>query len=124
MSSKKKGRFVWYDLITNDPKAAKDFYGSLVGWGTQEWEGGDQPYTMWTNDETPLGGVMGLQEEAKAAGAPPHWMAYVEVEDVEQAVSKVQEAGGSVLHPATEIPDAGSFAVLADPQGAALGARR
>jgi predicted enzyme related to lactoylglutathione lyase len=118
MTDDDRGRFVWYDLMTDDPKAAKDFYSTLIGWGTQEWEGGDQPYTMWTNKQTPLGGVMELSEEAKAAGAPPHWMAYVQVEDVEQAVAKVQEAGGAVLHPATEIPDAGSFAVLADPQGA------
>jgi len=121
MSNEKRGQFVWYDLMTADPKAAKDFYSQLIGWGTQEWEGeGDQPYTMWTNKETPLGGVMELPEEAKAAGAPPHWMAYVSVDDIEQTVSKVKEAGGSVLHDATEVPGAGSFAVLADPQGAAF----
>jgi len=120
MSSEKRGRFVWYDLMTVDPEAAQDFYGQLIGWGTQEYEGGDQPYTMWTNKEIPLGGVMKLPEEVRAAGAPTHWMAYVSVENIERAVSKVKEAGGSVLHEATEIPGAGSFAVLADPQGAAF----
>ena len=120
MSSEKRGRFVWYDLMTADPKAAEEFYGQLIGWGTKEFEGGNEPYTMWTNKETPLGGVMELSEEAKAAGAPPHWMAYVSVDDVVQTVSKVKEAGGSVLHEATEIPDAGSFAILSDPQGAAF----
>jgi predicted enzyme related to lactoylglutathione lyase len=120
MSSEKVGRFVWYDLMTSDPKAAEDFYGQLIGWGTQEWEGGDQPYKMWTNKDTPLGGVMEIPEEARAAGAPPHWMAYVSVDDVAATVSKVKEAGGSVLKDTTDIPDAGSFAVLADPQGAAF----
>jgi predicted enzyme related to lactoylglutathione lyase len=120
MSNDDRGRFVWYDLMTDDPKAAQDFYGPLIGWGTQAWEGGDQPYTMWTNKETPLGGVMELPEEAKAAGAPPHWMAYVLVENVEQTVAKVKEMGGSILHEATEIPGAGWFAILTDPQGAAF----
>jgi hypothetical protein len=120
MPSDQRGRFVWYDLMTSDPKAAQDFYGRLIGWGTQKFEGGDQPYTMWTNKETPLGGVMELPEEARAADAPPHWMAYVSVDNIEQAVAKVKEAGGSVLHQATEIPGAGSFAILADPQGAAF----
>jgi predicted enzyme related to lactoylglutathione lyase len=120
MTNDVRGRFVWYDLVTDDPHGAQDFYCKLLGWGTQAWEGGDQPYTMWTNQETPLGGVMELSEEAKAAGAPPHWMAYVSVDDVRQAVAKVEEAGGSVLHEATEIPGAGSFAVLTDPQGAAF----
>lgn len=120
MSSEKRGRFVWYDLMTNDPKAAQDFYGQLIGWGTQEFEGGDQPYTMWTNKETPLGGVMEMPEEVRESGAPPHWMAYVSVDDIEKTVSQVKETGGSVLHEATDVPGAGSFAVLADPQGAAF----
>jgi predicted enzyme related to lactoylglutathione lyase len=119
MSDAKKGKFIWYDLMTSDPQAARDFYSQLIGWGTQEWEG-DQAYTMWTNQQTPLGGVMELPEEAREAGAPPHWMAYVAVDDLEATVTKVTEAGGSVLHPATEVPGAGSFAVLTDPQGAAF----
>jgi predicted enzyme related to lactoylglutathione lyase len=120
MSNANRGRFVWYDLMTGDPKAAEDFYRQLIGWGTQEWEEGDQPYTMWTNKETPLGGVMEMPEEVRAAGAPPHWMAYVAVDDVATTAGRVREAGGSVLHGPTDIPGAGSFAVLSDPQGAAF----
>ena len=114
----KRGRFVWYDLMTSDPEAAEDFYGQLIGWGTQLMDGGDKPYKMWTNNETPLGGVMELPEEARAAGAPPHWMAYVAVEDVDAAVEQAVGLGGSTLHPPTSIEGAGRFAVLADPQGA------
>jgi len=116
----KRGRFVWYDLMTSDPKAAEDFYGKLIGWGTQQFEGGEQPYKMWTNNETPLGGVMELPAEARAAGAPPHWMAYVAVEDVDAAVEQAVGLGGSTLHPPTSIEGAGRFAVMADPQGAAF----
>lgn len=116
----KTGRFVWYDLMTSEPAAAEDFYTKLVGWGTQPWEGGDTPYTMWTNQETPLGGVMEMPEEVRASGAPPHWMAYVAVEDVRETSTKVIAAGGKILKEATDIPGSGSFAVLADPQGAAF----
>ena len=116
----KRGRFVWYDLMTSDPKAAEDFYGKLIGWGVMKWEGGDEGYKMWTNNEIPLGGVMELPEEARAAGAPPHWMAYVTVENVDTAVEKAVALGGSTLHPPTSIEGAGRFAVMADPQGAAF----
>jgi len=119
-NSENKGRFVWYDLMTSEPAAAEEFYTKLVGWGTQPWDGGDKPYTMWTNQETPLGGVMEMPEEVRASGAPPHWMAYVAVEDVGATAAKVSEAGGKILHEATDIPGAGTFAVLADPQGAAF----
>jgi predicted enzyme related to lactoylglutathione lyase len=120
MSEMPRGRFVWYDLMTSDPKSATAFYTQLIGWGTSEWEGGPMPYTMWTNREKPIGGVMTLPEEAKAAGAPPHWMAYIAVEDVNATVAKVTGLGGSVLVPPTDIPNAGAFAVLTDPQGAAF----
>ena len=37
--SDKRGRFVWYDLLTPDIKAAEAFYTKVAGWGTQPWEG-------------------------------------------------------------------------------------
>jgi predicted enzyme related to lactoylglutathione lyase len=116
--SEKMGAFVWYDLMTSDPEAAKDFYSELIGWGNRPWEDSDQPYTMWTNGETPLGGVMEMPEEARAAGAPPHWLSYVQVADAMAVAARAAELGGSTLHPATEIPGSGAFAILADPQGA------
>ena len=27
-----RGKFVWYDVMVNDTKAATDFYKSVVGW--------------------------------------------------------------------------------------------
>jgi len=118
--SENRGRFVWFDLMTSDPKAAIDFYTKLIGWGTQEWEGGDKPYTMWANGETPLGGVTELPPEVREAGAPPHWLAYVAVPDVDAAAARVSGLGGAIHHKPTEIPGAGRFAVVGDPQGAVL----
>ncbi len=118
MSHPALGRFVWYDLMTTDQPAAKAFYNQLIGWGTKLWEDGDMPYTMWTNGPTPFGGLMDLPKEASDAGAPPNWLAYIAVADVAATSSRVEELGGEVLHPATDIPGAGCFAVLRDPQGA------
>jgi hypothetical protein len=58
--------------MTTDPDSAPDFYGAIAGWGTAPFDGGDKPYTMWTNGDTPIGGVMELPDQAKAAGAPSH----------------------------------------------------
>lgn len=114
------GRFAWYDLMTTDPEAARSFYTQLIGWGTQQWEGGTMPYTMWTNRDTPMGGLMELPEDARKQGAPPHWLAYIAAPDLAATVSRAQELGAQVYVPPTEIPNAGAFAVLADPQGAAF----
>lgn len=113
-----RGKFVWYDLMTTDPDAAMSFYRDITGWGTQAWEGSETPYTMWRVGERPIGGVMDLPEEAKAGGAPPHWLPYVGTPDVDATVARATELGGSVYVPPTDIPEVGRFAVLADPQGA------
>ncbi|MFO8174139.1 MAG: hypothetical protein R6T96_07640, partial [Longimicrobiales bacterium] len=68
------GRFIWYEILTQDQEKAMDFYLPVTGWTTEVCEGGGTPYTMWMNGERPLGGIMLLPEEAKARGAPPHWL--------------------------------------------------
>lgn len=117
MADNKLGRFVWYDLMTPDQEGAKGFYEKVVGWGTMKWDG-PMPYTMWTHaPEAALGGLMDLPEEAKAAGAPPHWIGYVSTPDCAATAAKAEQLGGKILKEPTEIPETGTFAVLADPQG-------
>ncbi len=117
MSAEARGRFVWYDLMTEDLDSAQDFYKKLVGWSTQPWDG-PKPYTMWVNGETRLGGIVALPEEAKAAGAPPHWLSYVATPDVDATAERAKELGGNVMHGPEDIPKVGRYAVIADPQGA------
>ncbi len=113
-----RGKFLWYELMTTDPDAAVDFYGSVVGWGTEAWEGGPTPYRMWTAGETPVGGLMELPEEARAQGAPPHWLPYIGTPDVDATISQAEELGGGVIVPAMDLPEVGRMAILGDPQGA------
>ena len=75
------GRFVWYELLTTDPKGAMAFYTEIVGWKTQAWEQGD--YTMWVGSQGPLGGVTPLPDQAKQMGAPPYWQAAIQVTSVD-----------------------------------------
>jgi len=112
-----QGRIAWYDLMTTDPGAAETFYTKLAGWTTQAWEG-PMPYTMWANGGVPLGGVNDLPEEAREAGAPPHWLSYTLVDDVEATAARATELGATVYVAPQEIPGSGHFAVLADPGGA------
>ena len=102
------GRFVWYELLTSDPDAAVPFYTKLIGWDTSKWEGMEQPYTMWMNGETPVGGVMQLPEDAVKAGAPPHWLAYVSTPDTDATAKQVSSLGG-VVHHVMEIPTVGKI---------------
>lgn len=110
-----RGSFVWHDLMTGDTDAAIDFYTAVAGWGTQAWEGSDIPYTMWTVGEVPIGGIIPIPEDEEI---PPHWLAYIGSPDVDDTAERARELGGEVMHDPQDIPDAGRFTVLRDPQGA------
>jgi uncharacterized protein len=115
-----RGRFVWFDLMTPDPEAAKAFYTAVAGWGTQVWP--EMSYTMWTAGEAPIGGIMKLPDDAVAGGAKPHWLGYVAVPNVDTTTARAQELGAKVMVPPTDIPTVGRYSVLADPQGAVVAA--
>ena len=119
MASANKGLFVWYEHLTKDVQAAIAFYSDVVGWKTQPFPGGGG-YLMWVGSQGPLGGVMELPEQAAKMGAPPHWMSHVQVEDVDATAALAKKLGGKVHKEPTDIPTVGRFAVIADPQGAAI----
>ncbi len=112
------GRFVWHDLMTTDTDSAKRFYGEVAGWGTQPWEG--SPYIFWMNNGDMLGGMMPLSDEMRASGVKPYWIASVGVEDVDATAARAVELGGKVIAPPMDIPGAGRYAIIQDPQGADL----
>jgi predicted enzyme related to lactoylglutathione lyase len=79
-------------------------------------------YTMWTANGKPMGGTMKLPDEAVAGGARPHWLAYVDVPDVDATIARAQELGATVMVPPRDIPTVGRFSVFSDPQGATIAA--
>ena len=116
--SSSHGRFVWYELMTTDVEAAKAFYGKVVGWGTRQAP--NSPYTLFTAGQASASGLTNLSLEAKERGARPQWVGYIGVDDVDGAVKRVKELGGTVHIPPTDAGDISRFSVVADPQMAAF----
>ena len=104
-----RGAFVWHDLMSTDTAGAAVFYAVLFGWTCRAgrfWRGSDA-----------VAGIVALDPDL---GWPAHWLGYAAVVDVEAALGKAMGYGATPLHPPTEAGE-GSFAVLADPDGALLG---
>ena len=112
------GAFSWCELMTTDPDAASRFYGELLGWKLETMNMG-MPYHVVKVGDASLGGIMGMPPGAPA-GMPPVWVTYVTVADVDALVKRVAALGGTVRVPPTDIPTVGRFAVIVDPQGAAI----
>lgn len=114
------GNFVWHELMTTDPAAARDFYSAVVGWTARDSGMPGMDYTLLLAGEAQVAGLMRQPAEAAAMGVPPGWIGYVGVDDVDAAAAKAVSIGGTVHAPPRDIPGVGRFAVLADPQGAVL----
>lgn len=115
--------FVWYDLMTSDKAGAVAFYSAVVGWTTEDAPTTGVPgqtYTLFKTGERQVCGTMQLTEEMKAHGARPTWIGHVAVADVDATVEQAVGLGGAERYPATDIPNIGRFAMIADPDGAAV----
>ena len=77
-------------------------------------------YTMLYAGRAPAGGLMDLPEDARKMGAPPSWIGYVGVDDVDASAAKAKGLGATVHVPPRDIPEVGRFSVIADPQAAAI----
>lgn len=112
------GEFIWYELMTRDPDAAKAFYDEVVGWNMGGPAPGDMDYRTIAAGDSFVGGVLHLTDVQCEHGARPVWLGYVGVDDVDATAARLKELGGSVLMPAFDIPEVGRIAMVADPQGA------
>ncbi len=114
------GRFVWYELMTTDMEAAKAFYTSVVGWGTQDVSMPGMPYTLFTVAGSSVSGLMRLPEDAKKIGERSSWIGYVGVSNVDATAERIKRLGGAVHVPPRNILNISRFSVVADPQLATL----
>ena len=101
------GEWLWIDLFTDNARASKDFYRSLVGFDTRVEDG----LTVFVSGGQERGGLI----EVPRRRFLPNWLPYVTVEDIDATVVKSLELGGGPLIVR------GDAAIILDPQGGAIG---
>lgn len=117
--TREPGAFVWAELMTRDVAGAKTFYSGEFAWATREMPGAQgMPYTIIENQGSGIGGIFAIRPDM--GPMPPNWMIYFMVKDCDATLEKVKSLGGRVLMPAQTVPQAGRFAPVMDPTGAAF----
>lgn len=117
------GKFVWADLFTSDMEANRKFYTELFGW---EWRWISQPprpYGMFYSGDFAVAG-MARREAPEGVERYGRWVHYISVTRVGGAEEAIVGRGGRSLLPTRTAADRGTFAIVADPQGAVLGVMR
>ncbi|MDX1418328.1 MAG: VOC family protein [Rubricoccaceae bacterium] len=111
-----EGHFCWADLATPDPEAAHAFYGDLFGWSTQPLDDDHPPYLALALDGRRVAGL-----RTRPPHTPAAWTAYANVRDLDRTLARATRRGAHVLDPPATIGSAARRAILADPEGAAVG---
>ena len=110
------GAFCWADLNTPDPDRAGKFYSALFGWKLSLGEKDPNGYLHIQNGDKFIGGVPPVQFQNP--NAPPHWLLYFSVADVDVSTAKAKDLGARFFMPPMTIEGVGRMAIMADPQGA------
>lgn len=120
MNAKKKSpktnTFIWNELVTTDVAGAKKFYTGLFGWKVVPF-GKGMDYMLFKQGKDGVGGMM----KCPHPSMPAHWLPYVMVADVDKTLAKAKKLRSKICAGPFDVPTVGRIAVIADPQGAAIG---
>jgi predicted enzyme related to lactoylglutathione lyase len=114
------GQFTWHELATSDNEAAFAFYSDLFGWDAiTRMDMGPTVgvYLIFGSNGVQMGGMYVKPQDMPA---PPNWLSYAHVPDVDEAVATVEAGGGKIVQPPMEVPGGSRITVLMDPSGAAF----
>jgi predicted enzyme related to lactoylglutathione lyase len=114
------GKFVWFDLLTDEPAACERFYGGLLGWQFEAQPDHVPPYTLIRRGGDVIGGIVEVSKK-KEGPAGARWLSFVSVADVDRTAAAFRAQGGTVVREPFAFPGLGKVAVVTDPQGALLG---
>jgi predicted enzyme related to lactoylglutathione lyase len=106
---------VHFEVLGADAPALQRFYANTFGWEIDA--ANPMGYGMVKPQESGIGGGVG----PAAPGAPSHATFYIQVDDPQATLERVEAAGGRTVVPVTEIPEMVTFAIFADPEGNAIG---
>ena len=115
-SATEEQRVAWNELTTADPTAARQFYGELFGWTSDEFMpmGEMGEYRFFHHQGAMIGAVSPVCGE----GGTPGWRYYIRVPSISAAAEAVKSAGGTVAMGPHEVPGGDQIIIGFDPQGA------
>ncbi|MBI2886663.1 MAG: VOC family protein [Chloroflexi bacterium] len=103
---------VHFEINGKDGKKLQEFYAGIFDWHVDA----NNPMSYGMVD-THAGGINGGVTQAEAAGVT----FYIEVDDLQAYLNKVERLGGKTVVPVTVIPNMVTFAQFADPEGNVIG---
>jgi uncharacterized protein len=118
-------RVVHFEIHAAEPERAVRFYQELFGWQITRWEGPMEYWVVRTGDGSQPGidgGLLRRQGGGPTSGhAVNAYVCTVDVENLDDVLSRGARLGASVAVPRMPVPGLGWLAYITDPEGNILG---
>jgi len=121
-------RVIHFEIHAEDIERAKKFYGDVFGWEFAGWPMGDTTYwaIMTASKDSTESGINGgfVQRKGSAPADGQAVSAYVctvQVENLDETVTKIEAAGGTLALPKFAIPGMAWQAYYKDTEGNIFG---
>jgi predicted enzyme related to lactoylglutathione lyase len=107
---------VHFEIIAKDAAAAMAFYNELFGWNADANNEFNYGIVQKQGDDGIPGGIGGSFD-----GEQSFVTFYVQVDDLQATLDKVETMGGKTVMPPMEIPGSVTMAQFVDPEGHRIG---
>ena len=102
-------RVIHFDISADEPQRAISFYRDVFGWNIEKWDG---PVDYWLvstgSDEPGIDGGIAQRKENEAT------IMTISVVSIDDALQRIERAGGTVIQPKTSIQKVGYVAYCRD----------
>ena len=105
---------VHFEILGKDAKKLQRFYADLFDWHVDA----NNPMNYGVVNAGDDGGIGGGVGPAQSEN---HVTFYVQVDDPQAYLDRIEANGGRTVVPVTEIPDMVTYALFADPEGNVIG---
>ena len=128
-SSSDIGTVWWNELVTVNPERSREFYVGVIGWtprivaaddSTRPPNPDEADYTYFMQNTVESAGLTKFESDEPVA-PKPGWLTYIQVGNVDDAVTEAVRRGGKVLKAPYNAKNTGRLAVIEDPDGNAVG---
>jgi len=111
------GKFIWYDLLTNDLQATSRFYAKLFGWSFSDTTSKEKLVKTVTRDGVPIANAIYIDPQNSKVNES-RWLSYISVEDVDRTLMVSKKNNGTIYMQPKDLPNRGRVAIVKDPEGA------
>jgi predicted enzyme related to lactoylglutathione lyase len=117
------GRVIHFEIHASDLERASKFYTEVFGWKIHKWEGPVEYYLVVTGEGDGIdGGILPRRGDIPEIGAPVNaFVCTVGVASLEDAMTAVERARGTIVVPKNEIPGVGWLCYANDTEGNIFG---